>query len=138
MTAAARPIPAPDWAGAGFRVAITQRRQRGAGWRVWALVGITIMAAFFLMIWSRIALDNTAFDLHEIGSKTVTAESRYWELRLESARLQAPARIIEAASAMGMVYPERVRTIEVAGLGREGSETEERWVDLKAVLGARP
>ena len=138
MTAPASSIAAPGMAGAGFRVAITQRRQRRAGWRAWALVGVTVTAAFFLMIWSRIALDHNAFVLQEIGSETAAAESLYWELRLESARLQAPARIIETAGEMGMVYPETVRTVEVAGLGGDGSETEERWVDLKAVLGAQP
>ncbi len=138
MTAPARPIAAPGLSGAGFRVAITQRRPRRAGRRVWALIGITVTAAFFLMIWSRIALDDTAFELQEIESQTSAAESHYWDLRLEAARLQAPDRIIEAATAMGMVYPDTVKTVEVAGLGVDGSETEERWVDLKAVLGAQP
>ncbi|MCJ7726752.1 MAG: hypothetical protein MUP76_10250 [Acidimicrobiia bacterium] len=138
MTAPARPLPAPGLTGAGFRVAISQPRQRRAGWQGWTLVAITIMAAFFLMIWSRIALDRTAFELQEISRDTAAAESHYWELRLESARLQAPDRIIDAAAQMGMVYPDTVRTVEVAGLGGAGSDTEERWVDLKAVLGAQP
>jgi len=138
MTAPANPIPIPGMTGAGFRVAINHGRQRRAIWRIWALVAVTIMAAFFLMIWSRIALDRAAFELQEIAHETTVAESRYWELRLESARLQAPDRIIEAATEMGMVYPATVRTVEVAGLGGDGSGTEERWVDLKAVLGALP
>jgi len=125
-------------AGAGFRVAIARPRHRKASWRAWALVIVTVMTAFFVMIWSRIALDNTAFVLQEIERDTAAAESQYWELRLEFARLQAPDRIIEAAADMGMVYPATVRTVEVAGLGGDGSETEERWVDLKAVLGAQP
>lgn len=138
MTAPARPMAAPGMVGAGFRVEITHRKGHRAGRRAWALIGVTVTAAFFLMIWSRIALDDTAFQLQEIESQTAIAESHYWDLRLEAARLQAPARIVEAAGQMGMVYPGTVRTIEVAGLGGDGSETEERWVDLKAVLGAQP
>jgi hypothetical protein len=97
-----------------------------------------ITVAFLLMIWSRIALDHTAFVLQEVEGQMTAEESRYWDLRLEAARLQAPDRIIEAAVEMGMVYPVTLRTVEVAGLGGEGTETEERWVDLKAVLGAQP
>ncbi len=136
MTAAAPGISAP--AAPGFRVAIAARRHRRAGWRTWLLLAVMITAAFFLMIWSRIALDHTAFVLQEVEGQMTAEESRYWDLRLEAARLQAPDRIIDAAVEMGMVYPATLRTVEVAGLGGEGTETEERWVDLKAVLGAQP
>lgn len=138
MTAPARPFPASGMAGAGFRVAVARPRTRRAGWRAWLLLAVTIAAAFFLMIWSRIALDHTAFVLQEIERETSAAESRYWELRLEAARLQAPERIVDAAAELGMVYPDTVRTVEVPGLGAVASESEERWVDLKAVLGAQP
>ena len=137
MTAPARPIPGAGIGTAGFRVAVGTRQRRGNG-RIWLLLGITVVAAFFLMIWSRIALDHTAFVLQEIEREMDLTESRYWELRLESARLQAPDRIIEVAIEMGMVYPDTVRTVEVAGLGSGGSGTEQRWVGLKAVLGAQP
>ena len=136
MTAPAGPLTPP--VGAGFRIAIAVRPKRRISWRAWLVLGIGVIAIFFLMIWSRIALDNTAFQLQEIERETAASESRYWELRLEAARLQAPDRIIDAALEMGMVYPATVRTVEVAGLGGTGSETEERWVDLKAVLGAQP
>jgi cell division protein FtsL len=138
MTTSARPISAPGIGSAGFRVAIDHTRPRAGNRRIWLLLALTVATAFFLMIWSRIALDHTAFVLQEIGSETAQAEARYWDLRVESARLQAPDRIIEAAIGMGMVYPDTVRTVEVAGLGGGGSETEQRWVGLKAVLGAQP
>jgi hypothetical protein len=138
MTARARPIGAPGIGSAGFRVAIDHTRSRRSNRKIWFMVGFTVVSVFFLMIWSRIALDHTAFVLQEIEHETGMIETRYWELRLESARLQAPDRIIEAAIDMGMVYPETVRTVEVAGLGGDGSETEQRWVGLKAVLGAQP
>jgi len=136
MTAAAPDISGP--AAPGFRVAIARRRQRRAGWRVWMVLAVTITAAFLLMIWSRIALDHTAFLLQEMEGQMTVEESYYWDLRLEAAELQAPDRIIEAAVEMGMVYPATLRTVEVAGMGGDGADTEERWVDLKAVLGAQP
>lgn len=138
MTAQAPPIYNGGLTDAGFRVVIAPSRSRRIDWRTWFVLCVTLMVAFFLMIWSRIALDDTAFVLQEVERETAIAESQYWELRLEAARLQAPDRIIDAAAAMGMVYPETVRTVEVPGLGADGSETEERWVDLKAVLGAQP
>jgi len=136
MTAAAPGFSAP--AAPGFRVAIAPRRQRRAGWQTWLLLAVTITVAFLLMVWSRIALDHTAFVLQEVEGQMTVEESRYWDMRLEAARLQAPDRIIDAAVEMGMAYPVTLRTVEVAGLGGEGTETEERWVGLKAVLGAQP
>jgi len=138
VTAQAPPLHVGGLTDAGFRVAIAPSRQRRIDWRAWTVLAIALMLTFFLMIWSRIALDDTAFVLQEVERETALVESQYWELRLEAARLQAPDRIIDAATSMGMVYPETVHTVEVAGLGTVGSETEERWVDLKAVLGALP
>ncbi|HUU61859.1 MAG TPA: hypothetical protein VMX37_05690, partial [Acidimicrobiia bacterium] len=74
----------------------------------------------------------------EIGRQTGVEEARYWELRLESSRLQTPERIVPRAQELGMVYPDRVETLEVAGIGTSATGAEERWVDLKALLGAQP
>ena len=65
-------------------------------------------------------------------------EARYWELRLQVTDLQSPARIADLADEMGMVYPAELHTIEVPGLGDPGPGSEERWADLKALLGAQP
>jgi cell division protein FtsL len=102
------------------------------------LLAVVVVAAFFLLIWSRIALDHNAFVLQELESQTAVEESLYWDLRVEAARLQAPERIIAAATEMGMAYPDSVHTVEVPGMGSERSLTEDRWIDLKQVLGARP
>jgi len=61
VTAAAPGFATP--AAPGFRVAIAPRRQRRASWRAWLLLAVTITVAFLLMVWSRIALDHTAFVL---------------------------------------------------------------------------
>jgi cell division protein FtsL len=135
MTAPARPLDVrPD---PRLRVIIGPRRRPPAV-RVWLVLAATVVGAFFLLISSRIALDDTAFLLEKVERQTAAEESRYWQLRLEAARLQSPERITEAAVEMGMVFPETVRTIEVPGLGGGGTDTDERWVDLKALLGAQP
>jgi cell division protein FtsL len=97
-----------------------------------------LSAAFFLLIYSRIALDRSAFVLQEVNRQMEVEEARYWQLRLEAAELQAPERIVARAQEMGLVYPESVQTIEVPGMGSPGSGAEDRWADLKALLGAQP
>jgi hypothetical protein len=120
------------------RVAVTEPGRRLVGWRALIVLGATVVTAFFLLISSRIALDRNAFVLDDLQRRTAIEESRYWELRLEAARLQAPERIIEGAQELGMVYPATVRTIEVPGVGGVGADADGRWIDLKALLGAQP
>lgn len=136
MTAPAQPFDRIGSPVADLRVAVEERRRLG-GWRSWLILAATVIAAFFLLISSRIALDRNAFVLDDLERRTAVEESRYWQLRLEAARLQAPERIIDAARQMGMVYPATVRTVYVSGLEVVGSEADERWIDLKALLGAQ-
>ncbi|OFW53166.1 MAG: hypothetical protein A2V75_07375 [Actinobacteria bacterium RBG_16_70_17] len=136
MTSPARSLPlstSPD-----LRVLVGTPVRPGARVGPWLLLTVVVLAAFFLLIYSRIALDRSAFVIEEISRQTAVEETRYWELRLESARLQSPERIVAAAAELGMVYPDRVETLEVAGIGTSGTGAEERWADLKALLGAQP
>jgi len=139
MTAPARPVSAPPpRPGSGLRVVVAGRARRAPRLRWWVLLAFTVLVAFFALTFSRVTLDRSAFVLEEIGRQMETEQTRYWELRLEAARLQAPERIVEAAEEMGMVYPDEVYPLEVTGIGGSGSETDDRWVDLKAILSARP
>jgi cell division protein FtsL len=106
--------------------------------RGWFLLTLTVTVAFFLLIYSRIALDRSAFVLEEVERMIEVEEARYWELRLQAAELRSPGRITELAGEMGLVYPEEVRTIEVPGVPLGAAGVEDRWVDLKALLSARP
>jgi len=136
VTSPARSLPlstSPD-----LRVLVGTPVRPGARVGPWLLLTVVVLAAFFLLIYSRIALDRSAFVIEEISRQTAVEETRYWELRLESARLQSPGRIVAAAAELGMVYPDRVETLEVAGIGTSGTGAEERWADLKALLGAQP
>jgi len=122
VTSPARSLPlstSPD-----LRVLVGTPVRPGARVGPWLLLTVVVLAAFFLLIYSRIALDRSAFVIEEISRQTAVEETRYWELRLESARLQSPERIVAAAAELGMVYPDRVETLEVAGIGTSGTGAE--------------
>ena len=136
MTAPAHPLPFPSRP--GLRVLVGARARRRPRVGAWVLLVVVLSAAFFLLIYSRIALDRSAFVLQEINRQMEVEEAHYWELRLEAAELQAPERITARAEEMGLVYPESVQTIEVPGMGSSGTGAEDRWADLKALLGAQP
>jgi hypothetical protein len=91
---------------------------------------------FLLLVSSRIALDRAAFVLEDYEVRIAAEEARYWELRLQVTELQSAERIATIAAEMGMVYPDRIFTIEVPGLGGPGPGIEDRWIDLKALLSA--
>ncbi|MBM3694476.1 MAG: hypothetical protein FJW79_00860 [Actinobacteria bacterium] len=135
MTAPARSLPFPG--AAPLRVVVGGARQAprvGA----WGLLAVVVLAAFFLLIYSRVSLDRSAFVLQEVHREMAAEEERYWRLRLTVAELQAPERIVAQAREMGLAYPAAVETIEVPGVGVSGRGAEDRWADLKALLGAQP
>ena len=72
---------------------------------------MAVVLVFFTMIYSRISLDRTAFELHGIEQGLAQQERLHWDLRLELARLQDPRRITEAAADLGLVYPEERITL---------------------------
>jgi hypothetical protein len=119
----------------GFHVVIgpTTRRRRIGGW---IGLAIALSAMFLLLVSSRIALDRAAFVLEDYEVRIAAEEARYWELRLQVTELQSAERIATMAAEMGMVYPDRIFTIEVPGLGGPGPGIEDRWIDLKALLSA--
>ena len=77
-----------------------------------------VMAVFFSMIFLRIALDRTAFELESFERQIVNQESRQLDLRLELAQLQDPLRIANEATMMGLTYPDDRVAIVVEGLGK--------------------
>jgi cell division protein FtsL len=137
VTAPAQPLAFPG-AVSGLRVVGGTRVRRRPRVGAWVLLAVVLSAAFFLLIYSRIALDRSAFVLQEVTRQMEVEDARYWQLRLEAAELQAPERIVARAQEMGLVYPGSVQTIEVPGMGSLGSGAEDRWADLKALLGAQP
>lgn len=111
----------------------------GPGPRVVPLVFFTILAVavFFMMIYLRIALDRTAFELDTIEREISLEQSRQLDLRLQLAELQDPLRIASEAERIGLVHPDERRAIAVTGLG-EPRATPTGDSPIIALSGSRP
>jgi len=106
--------------------------------RPWVLFAVVVIFAFFGLIFSRVSLDRSGFELDDLEQQIAIEEARHWDLRVEVARLQDPDRITEIALGWGLVYPEERIEIEVPGIEAELLDTDYRWAQLKAVLTAQP
>jgi cell division protein FtsL len=78
---------------------------------------VVVIAVFFVMIFLRIALDETAFELETVQRQISLEESRQLDLRLELAELQDPLRIAHEATQMGLTYPDQRVAVVVDSLG---------------------
>jgi cell division protein FtsL len=74
-----------------------------------------VIAIFFSMIYLRIAMDRSAFELDAVNDQITLERSRTLDLRLELAQLQDPHRIATQAAQIGLVYPEDQITLIVTG-----------------------
>lgn len=99
---------------------------------------LAVIIAFFAVIYSRISLDRTAFEVQRLDREIATQEQRHWDLRVEHARLQTPGLIIRRATELGLVYPDDRQTIAVTGVERAVGGPEDRWNDLRALLVEQP
>ena len=99
---------------------------------------LAVTIAFFAVIYSRISLDRTAFELQLLDREIAAEEERHWDLRAEHARLQAPDRITERAAELGLVYPDDRQAIEVSGFESAVRGPEDRWMDLRALFVEQP
>jgi cell division protein FtsL len=106
--------------------------------RPWLVFAAVVIFAFFGLIFSRVSLDRSGFELDELEQQIAIEEARRGDLRAEAARLQDPVRITEIAIAAGLVYPEERIELEVRGIESDLLDTEYRWAQLKAVLTAQP
>ena len=102
------------------------------------IFGLAVVFAFFSMIYARISLDRSAFELQNLEDAIVAEEARHWDLRVDVARLQDPDRITRIAEGMGLVYPETRVTLEVPGVDAEVVDSDYRWSELRALLSERP
>ncbi len=102
----------------------TRTAERG-GPRLLPLVFFTflVVAVFFSMIYLRIALDRSAFELDTISDQIAVEESRQLDLRLELAQLLDPERIATQAEEIGLVYPDERVAIVVDGLATPADVT---------------
>ena len=95
---------------------------------------MVVILAFFAVIYSRISLDRTAFELQRLDQEIAAEQEHHWDLRVDYARLQAPDLITQRAAALGLVYPEARHTIEISGVTDTVGGPEDRWMDLRALL----
>ena len=93
------------------------------------------VVAFFAIIWSRIILDRTAFELQELEGRIAAEQARYGELRLEVARLESPSRIAPLAEELGMVFPSGTETVAAKGVERTAGSPR-RLAELRSILSA--
>ena len=131
------PVALPTPGSGGLEV-VRGRTIRIPRIRGWLFFTLAVIAAFFVLIYSRIALDRSAFELKDIDSQIAVEEARYWELRLDAARLEAPQRIMEMATEMGLVYPATVERLTVETAEPPSPLLDENWAELKVLLSAQP
>ncbi len=106
--------------------------------RPWALFVGIVVVAFFGLTYSRISLDRSAFVLDTLEEQIAEQEARLFDLRVEVAELRDPERIAAAANDLGLVYPGDRIALAVDRSVDPEVDTEYRWAQLRALLGAQP
>lgn len=117
----------------------TRAAEHAGGPRIVPLAFFTVLviAVFFSMIYLRIALDRSAFELDTLDGQIAVEESRQLDLRLELAQLQNPERIVAQAEQIGLVYPEETIALVVGGLAPR-ADVVDGEVPLAALSSSRP
>ena len=98
---------------------------------------IAVLAVFFSMIFLRISLDETAFELENLQDGIAVEESKQLDLRYDLARLQDPLRIASEAKRIGLVYPDE-RVAIVVDLGAANAQVLQPEVPVRALDSDRP
>jgi len=101
----------------GAQRTLPARRSSVPRVRPLAVFVIAVLVAFFGMIFSRISVDRTAFELEELDGQISVELERKDRLRVETARLVDPSRITARADELGLVYPERRTPLRVSAPG---------------------
>ena len=114
----------------------TGGQTRVAGPRILPLIlfVLAVVAVFFSMIYLRISLDETAFELDRLESRITTEESRQLDLRYDLAGLQDPLRIATEAQRIGLVHPQERVAIVVDRYATDGQVIESE-VPIRALTG---
>jgi len=104
----------------------------------WVIFALAVTVAFFGLIYSRISLDNSAFEIQELEDQIAAQEDLHWQLRMELAEAQAPDLLDEQIAELGMVYPEDRVALKVPVVSVDELDPDYRWAQLKAILSAQP
>ncbi|MDJ0953718.1 MAG: hypothetical protein QNJ81_08560 [Acidimicrobiia bacterium] len=104
----------------------------------WVIFALAVTVAFFGLIYSRISLDHSAFEIQELEEQIAVQEQLHWQLRYELAQIQDPAALDEHIADLGMVYPEERVALSVPVVRVDELSPDYRWAQLKAILSAQP
>mgnify|MGYP001816368833 CR=1 FL=1 len=104
----------------------------------WVLFAGAVIVAFFGLIYSRISLDRSAFEIQELETQIAVQEDLHWQLRYELAQIKDPARLELEIAQLGLVYPEERVALSVPAVGVDELDPDYRWAQLKAILSAQP
>jgi hypothetical protein len=104
----------------------------------WIVFAVAVIVAFFGLIYSRISLDSSAFEIQELEAQIAVQEGLHWRLRMELAEIQDPARLEQHIANLGMVFPEERLALSVPVVGADELDPDYRWAQLKAILSAQP
>lgn len=122
----------------GFEVINGPRRTHRARISHWIIFAIAVTVAFFGLIYSRISLDHSAFEIQELEEQIAVQDELYWQLRTDLAEIQNPALLDEQIAGLGMVYPENRVALSVPVVSVDELDPDYRWAQLKAILSAQP
>jgi len=131
----AQPKPAPQRSLEVIPGAIRPRQTKISHWAVFALA-VTI--AFFGLIYSRISLDQSAFEIQELQEQIAVQQEMQGQLRYELAQIQDPAVLEGQIADLGMVYPEERVALSVPVVDITELDPDYRWAQLEAILSAQP
>jgi hypothetical protein len=106
--------------------------------RAWVLFVVVVVAAFFGLTYSRTSLDDSAIKLDALDHQITEQEGRHSELRAQVAELRDPRRIDEKVADAGFVFARDQVTLTVERTEDDEVAPEERWAQLKSLLGAQP
>ncbi len=104
----------------------------------WIVFALAVTVAFFGLIYSRISLDHSAFEIQELEEQIAVQEELHWQLRYELAQIQDPALLEGQISDLGMIYPDQRVALSVPVVSVDELDPDYRWAQLEAILSAQP
>jgi len=96
---------------------------------------VAVVAVFFSMIFLRISLDETAFELAEIEAGIEVQRSAQLDLRYDLAGLKDPQRITAEAERIGLVYPDERVAITLDNVAPDTAAVDSE-VPVRSLVGS--
>ena len=121
----------------GSRTTSSRVHERGPRILPLSLFVVAVVAIFFAMIFLRISLDETAFELADLEDGIASEQSRQLDLRYDLAGLKDPQRIVLEAERIGLVHPDVRLTLALVPSERD-VENSEPESPVRAMVGSAP